>query len=80
MTRCTCTVFARNIKLHAFDCAMRQAYEQREQQSPPSAAERKAGKSGRIKALVRELRPNDIHVDEQLMKLLGIKKKRWVKQ
>jgi hypothetical protein len=70
MTRCTCTVFARSAKLHGPDCAIRQ-----QQKLKPSTSERKAGKRGRITKMVENLFPNQEPVfDEQLMRLLGMKK------
>jgi hypothetical protein len=75
MTRCTCTVFARNIKLHSPDCAKRKAYEQQQQQQPITSSERKAGKKERIAKMVENLFPKQEPVfDAQLMGLLGMKK------
>jgi hypothetical protein len=71
MILCTCTVFARSGKMHDHNCPKRQAYEQQAQ----SSSERKAGKCGRIKAIVKMLRPKVSSVDEQLMVVLGMKKK-----
>jgi hypothetical protein len=68
-------VFSRSAKLHRPDCARRKAYEQRQHNSPPPTAERKAGEKERIAKMVGNLFPNQEPVfDKQLMRLLGVKK------
>jgi hypothetical protein len=79
MTRCICLATTCSGKLHSHDCPKWKTYaRRREQRKYPATSERvqarKAGKHGRIKDILKELRPQQKPVgDEQLSMLLGMK-------